>query len=174
MKKEFSLEDEWLAYQLRPETPEEGILLTTLFPGADLTQRYESLNRAGEPYGIHFAHLERVRNSQSALEAAEYAKDVGKFHEFHERVFHAYFTELQDIGNVELLAAWAQEIGMDAGPLLDALKTGMYKERLEEAHRSAAANTITAVPTFIIEDSIKLVGAQPINVFKQKLLSLEK
>ncbi len=169
MKKEFPIEDEWLAYELRPETPPEGIPLTTLFPGVDLKQRYANMNRSGEPYGILFGELSRVSNSHLALEAGEFAKDAGKFHEYHKRVFRAYFSELQDIGNLDVLVKLATEAGLDAADLQTALKTGRYEPRLLHAREEAEKHSITAVPTFIIEGKHKIVGAQSMNVFRERL-----
>jgi predicted DsbA family dithiol-disulfide isomerase len=169
LKEEFPIEDEWLAYELRPETPKEGIPLTTLFPGVDLKQRYANMNRAGEPYGILFGELSRVSNSHLALEAGEFAKDVGKFHEYHDRVFRGYFSELQDIGDPDVLVKLATEAGLDAADLQDVLKTGRYAQRLQQAREEAEKHSITAVPTFIIEGKHKIVGAQPMSVFRDRL-----
>lgn len=169
MKEDFPLEDEWLAYELRPETPQEGIPLTTLFPGVDLKQRYANMNRTGEPYGIFFGELSRVSNSHLALEAGEFAKDAGKFHEYHDRVFRAYFSELLDIGNPDVLVKLATEAGLDAAELQDALNTGRYTQRLQQAREEAEKHSITAVPTFIIEGKHKIVGAQSMNVFRERL-----
>lgn len=162
-----------MAYELRPETPTEGIPLTTLFPGVDLKQRYANMNRAGEPYGIVFGELSRVSNSHLALEAGEFAKDAGKFHEYHDRVFRAYFSELLDIGNLDVLVKLAVEAGLDAGDLRIALDTGRYAQRLQRAREAAEKHAITAVPTFIIEGKHKIVGAQPMKVFREKLLAAQ-
>ncbi|MBI5250206.1 MAG: DsbA family protein [Desulfomonile tiedjei] len=169
LKKEFPIEDEWLAYELRPETPREGIPLATVFPGIDLKQRYENMNKAGDPYGISFGELSRVSNSHAALQAAEYAKDLGKFHEFHDRVFMAYFLELLDIGNPDVMLMLAREVGLDHEGLREALETDRYAPRLTEAREDATKSSITAVPTFIIADEQKIVGAQSLDVFRKRL-----
>jgi predicted DsbA family dithiol-disulfide isomerase len=127
------------------------------------------MNRAGEPYGISFGELSLVSNSHLALEAGEFAKDAGKFHEYHDRVFRAYFSELQEIGNPDVLVKLAVEAGLDAADLQTALKTGKYAQRLQQAREEAEKHSITAVPTFIIGGKHKIVGAQPMNVFRERL-----
>ncbi len=169
MKKEFPIQDEWLSFQLRPETPPEGMPFSKLFPGVDMKERYAALNRAGEPLGIKFGDRSFLSNSRPALEASEYARDRGRYADFHERVFHAYFTDILDIGNVDVLLNLAAEEGLDAGELKRALEDRTYATRIEEAMREAARYGVTAVPTFIINEKHKIVGAQPLDSFRDRL-----
>ena len=158
-----------MAYELRPETPREGIPLSSLFPGIDLKQRYDNLNRAAEPFGITFSELSRVSNSHVALQAGEYAKASGKFHDFHDRVFRAYFQEILDIGNTDLVLKLAGEVGLDVEDLRGALENDRYAPHLQDAREMAAKYSITAVPTFIIGEEQKIVGAQSLDVFRKRL-----
>jgi predicted DsbA family dithiol-disulfide isomerase len=168
LKKEFPLTDEWVAYELRPEMPLEGMPMSKIFPGVDLKKRYESLSHAGSPYGISLNEISRASNSRLALEASEYARDKGHFDSFHGRVFRAYFVETRDIGNLEVILGLASEDGLDDDDLRRALKEKQYAARLEEAKDEARGYGITAVPTFIINGKHKLVGAKPIEAFRDK------
>ena len=169
MKKEFPIEDEWVSFQLRPQTPPEGIPFTALFPGTDMKERYENLNKTGAPFKIRFGERTFLSNSRHALEASEYARDHGKYDSFHERVFRAYFTELLDIGNLEILLNLAQEVGLNPLDLNRSLEGGFYTARLEEAGQEAARWGVSAVPTFIINDTNKIVGALPLETFRERL-----
>lgn len=173
MKKEFLIEETWVAFQLRPWTPAEGIPFATLFPGVDIKERYVSLNKAGEPYGLKFGDRTFLSNSKPALEASEYARDQGKFELFHEHVFRAYFTDLLDIGDTAVLLRLSQEVGLDPRELNDALEEERYRSRIEESMKDAARVGVTAVPTFLIQGVQKIVGAQPLGVFRDQLTRLE-
>jgi len=173
LKKEFPLHDEWLPYELRPETPPEGIAFTTLFPGADLAARLANLQRAGAPYGIVFGERTRTSNSRSALEAAEYARDQGLYHGFHVRVFRAYFTEALDIGDLDVLCTLGEQVGLDAGSLRAALADGLYAPRIHAARQEAEQYGVTAVPTFIIDNREKIVGAQDLTAFRAHFKALQ-
>ena len=173
MKKEFTLTDEWLAYELRPDMPFEGMLMSKLFPGADLKKRYESLTQAGSPYGVAFSALSRASNSHIALEASEYARAQGHFHSFHNRVFRAYFVDTRDIGDVELILELARQEGLDSDDLRQSLKEKRFAKVLEEAKQQARRWQVTAVPTFIIDDKYRIVGAQPIDVFREKFRTIQ-
>ncbi len=157
-----------MAFELRPEMPPEGMPMSKLFPGVDLKKRYESLSNAGSPYGIAFQELSNASNSRLALEASEYARDNGHFDSFHGRVFRAYFVETLDIGDLEVIRELALQEGLDCDELLRALQEKRYASRLEGAKQEAGRHCVTAVPTFIINDKHKIVGAQAIEAFREK------
>jgi hypothetical protein len=52
LKKEFDIHGEWLGFEIHPETPREGMLLTERFSAAGLDQMYDSLQQRGEALGI--------------------------------------------------------------------------------------------------------------------------
>ncbi len=139
-----------------------------------MKERYTSLDKAGGPFGIRFGERTFLSNSRPALEASEYARDKGSYDSFHERLFRAYFTDLLDIGDVAILCNLAQEEGLDPGELSQCLRDGIYSPRIEEAMREAALYGITAVPTFIVNDTHKIVGAHPVESFRRQLAIIEK
>jgi len=158
---------------LRPWTPPEGIPFTELFPGLDIKVRYASLNKAGEPFGCGFGERTFLSNSKPALEASEYARDNGKYDSFHGQVFRAYFTDLLDIGDTKILFKLAIEVGLDPQGLKRSLDKGLYRTRIEEAMKVAARYGITSVPTFIVEEVHKIVGAQPLGSFRDQLRRIQ-
>jgi len=169
LKKEFPIEDEWVSFELRPQTPPEGIPYTVLFPGVDIKERYASLNKTGAPFGIRFGERKFLSNSRLALEASEYARDHERYDPFHERVFRAYFTDLLEIGNLKIVLGLAQEVGLDPVDLNDALEIGFYTCLIEEGSQEAARCGINAVPTFVINDTDTIVGALPLETFRERL-----
>lgn len=169
LNKEFDLQVEWLGFEIHPETPPEGTPLTSMFPGADAEAINRRLNSMGEPYGITFRKIEHIANSRLALEAGEFAKQQGRFDRFHHAVFQAYFGQGGDIGSIEVLTEIAGNAGLDAAALRTALRTGMYRQKIEAVKEDASRIGVTAAPTFIINDRDRIVGAQTIEVFREKL-----
>jgi predicted DsbA family dithiol-disulfide isomerase len=127
---------------------------------------YDQLQRRGKEAGIVFGNRTILSNSRLALEASEYARDMGKYEAFHENIFHAYFTEALDIGILDVIATVAKKSGIDDINMRKALKDGRYSKRLDEARKEGQAINLTGVPTFIINAKHKIVGAQPINIFR--------
>lgn len=135
---------------------------------------YANLKNAGRLYNIEFKGNELLSNSHLALAAGEYAKAKGKFEEFHEKIFHAYFTEGKDIGNINVLSSIAEDIGLDQEEMLQILEGGAYDNVLHHTQDIAHRYDIGSTPTFIIDDKYAIVGAQAIESFKRVLLDIEK
>ena len=101
--------------------------------------------------------------------ASEYARDLGHYDSFHEHMFHAYFTDGLDIGSLDIITAVAGKSGLDEKEVQRAVLEGRYASRLDEARREGQLIGLTGVPLFIIENKHKIVGAQPIEVFRNLL-----
>lgn len=140
-------------------------MLSKRFKGRDLSGFYNQLNTRGKELGLVIGNCTLLSNSRLALQASEYARDLGKYASFHENIFHAYFTRCLDIGNPDVIATIAGESGLDAQELFKTFADGRYLPRLAEARKEGEMIYLTGVPTFIIEDKYKIVGAQPLEVF---------
>ena len=130
---------------------------------------FDNLRRRGEAFGIVFGDLSVLSNSRLSLEASEYARDMGKHAQFHEHIFHAYFTRAMDIGDAGKLCDLATKCGLDAIDLMHALQDHRYQPRLDAARKEGLKIQLTGVPTYIINDRHKIVGAQPVETFKDLL-----
>lgn len=113
----------------------------------------------GAQYGIEFGSLEYLSNSRLALEAAEYARDMGVHDAFHKKVFEAYFTHSQNIGDEDILLGLAEDCGLSAAELGATLRDGVYSERVKAGSRMAKQLGVTAIPAFVIEDLPIVTGA---------------
>ena len=163
-----------MSCEIHPETPPEGVLLSVRLPGIDWDGMYQNLRRSGAQYGIAFGDVKLLSNSRLSLEAGEYARDHGRFDEYHEEIFRAYFTAVKDIGRMDVILDAARSAGLDAEALQAALKKGLYRDRLQAAQQESERYGVTGVPAFIIEDQYKIVGAQPLEVFRETLHGLKK
>lgn len=159
-----------MPYEIHPEVPKEGQKVSELFPGASVSGMFANLNQMGNKYGVKFSGADFISNTHLALLATEYAKEKGKFHEFHEKLFYVYFTEGKNIGDMELLKSIAKSIGLDKDEMISKLKDGSYVGKLEKATSLAIRYGVRSTPTFIINNKQAIVGAQPIEKFKQILL----
>ncbi len=138
-----------------------------------MTKMYDHLRQRGREFGIVFGNHTLLSNSRIALGASEYARDMGMFDGFHENMFRAYFTEALDIGNLDVVSSVAKGNGLDADSMMAAIQDGRYRTRLDEARREGRMLNLTGVPTFIINGKYKIVGAQPLDVFKEVIGKLK-
>lgn len=174
LKKEFNMEDTWLPLEIHPDTPPEGKNLTSMFPKATLAAMTSNLKAYGKSYGLEFNNLLLLSNSHISLLAGEFAKEKNKFHEYHEAAFRAYFTDNKDIGNINVLEEIFKALDLDIAEFKAAITEGLYEDALENTQREASMNHIQSTPTFIVNNKYAIVGAQPLESFREALLRIEK
>ena len=133
----------------------------------------KNLNYSGSLYGINFGKLERMPNSHNALEAAEFARAHGKLKEYHSALMDAYFRDLKDIGDLEVLGDLGKSLGLNKEELISAVKNRAYETTLNNSAKDAHSMEINSTPTFVINNKYSLVGAQPIEEFRKILDTLK-
>jgi predicted DsbA family dithiol-disulfide isomerase len=166
----------WLPFDLHPEYPAEGI------PRSELDRRYgddhrEHVRRIVEECGYTYDPPPNVvPNSRKALELTEFARDAGLHPAVHDRLMDAYWSEAQNIGDEETLLSLVAEAGLDRAEAADALADGRYRDRIAASTREANLLGINAIPAFVLDERLLLVGAYPQEVFERafdQLASME-
>jgi len=155
-------------FLLRPETPPEGMPARRIVP-PDAPPTPMELR--GEQLGIKFTRG-RTWSSYShlALEAAEYALRTSEnAWAYHRRLFKAYFTDLEDIGNVDVLVRLAEETGIDAEGLRQVLTDRSLEQEVDEGIMWSRQIGVTAIPTFIFNERAGMVGAQELPAFREMM-----
>lgn len=89
--------------------------------------------------------------------------------EVKELFLEAYFTNGQDVGHLDVIAACVRQSGLDESHLLTWLESGGGLQELQEDFAGAAMREITAVPSFVIDDRFIIPGAQDTEVFVRAL-----
>jgi predicted DsbA family dithiol-disulfide isomerase len=162
---------EWKGFQIHPDYPAAGIPVEQRIAqyGQD---RYAAIWRnilsLAEGIGLEMNPPSVLTNSLMALEATAYARDQGKEQAFSSAVYQAYFQQGQNIGDIAVILALAEQVGLDHAELLDHLKAGTYSDRIQASHQEARAFGVSGVPTFIV-GSAQIVGAQSPEVFVSML-----
>lgn len=117
---------------------------------------------------------EVVPNSRKALEVTELARDLGVHEAVHTRLMDAYWSEAVDIGDEDTLISLAAEAGVDRQQARDALAEGRYSQRVVESTREANVVGINAIPAFVLDDRLLLVGAHPHETFERAFEELAR
>jgi predicted DsbA family dithiol-disulfide isomerase len=105
--------------------------------------------------------------SRRAHEAAHWARRLGKFREYNDALFRAFFQRGEDIGNTDVLARLAYDMALEGDDLRQALGKDLYLENVLADEREAKKLGLRGVPAFIANRKIALSGVQ-------SLESLEK
>ncbi len=116
----------------------------------------------GEKVRVVWKHepLPMHPNAMPAAEAAEAAREQGKFWQMHDRLF-------ADQGglNQQNFERYARELGLDMARFDESLRSHRNRPRIDEDMALAGRVGATGTPTFFINGE-KLVGAQPFEAFK--------
>ena len=107
-------------------------------------------------------------NTLYSLEATEYAQQRGKFMEFHQAAYQAFWQDRQDLGQIETLTQIANAVGLDGADLAQSLEQGAHSQTVIAQYREALQYGINGIPTFLI-GNLMFTGAHPYPVFKQAM-----
>ena len=163
LKNRFDIEIEHIGIEIHPETPDVGIDLRGRISGIE--EIYGHLKSRGRLYGIDFCDVNVLSNSRKALIVGEYARKVGRNHEFTKEVFKAYFEDCLDIGKEKVIFKIAEKIGLSKKEVEDCLRNPLYQKNFANNCAEAKKLDICSVPTFIINDKFRITGAQAEETF---------
>ena len=166
----------WRPFQLNPDMPSEGVdrkaYLTRKFGGMDrAAQRNDQLAQLGASEGIdfQFGRVERTPNTVNSHRLIRYAGRFGAQTSVMGAVFHAYFTDGRDIGDIETLADIGAAEGLERGALAKYLRSREDVDAVIADDEAARGLGINGVPCYIIEGRYAVSGAQSPEIFVQIL-----
>jgi predicted DsbA family dithiol-disulfide isomerase len=165
MRDRFGAEVMWLAFDLHPEYPPEGI------PRAELTARYgeamhDRMRARFEQEGLVYnPPPDVVPNTRLAQQVTELARARGLGPQMHDRLMDAYWAEAVDIGDADELRRLAAEIGIDDPDA--AWNDPIHLERVLASSSQAQSIGVTGVPGFLLDRRLLVLGAQPRELFEQ-------
>nr|WP_267313790.1 DsbA family protein [Desulfosediminicola flagellatus] len=151
----------WRAFPLHPETPEEGRTLEELFKTdtTHISRIISQLKQHADQLGLPFGDRHMTFNSRLAQELGLWAEDKGYGHAFHMEAFTRYFAESCNLAKHDELLKIVESCNLPRNEALDVIANRSYKDAVDRDWERSRKMQITAVPTFIIEES-RLVGAQ--------------
>ena len=169
LEREHGARVEWLPFDLHPEYPPEGIRREELhrrYPEDVHARTRQMVEAAGLAYN---PPPDVVPNSRQALELTELAREKGLHEPVHTRLMHAYWSEGQNIGDTETLLDLVAEAGLDREEAAGALADRRYAARVDASTAEAQQAGIHAIPAFVLDGRLLLLGAQPHEIFERAL-----
>jgi predicted DsbA family dithiol-disulfide isomerase len=168
-RREFDADLTWLPFDLHPEYPPEGI------PLAELHRRYglaagqrDPLRDRFEAAGLVYDRPETVPNTKLALRLTELARERGLHEPFHDRLMLAYWSEATNLGDADELRRLAAEVGLDADDVERVISDrSAYQDVVHASTAQAQSIGINAIPAFLLDRRLILLGAQPLDVFRR-------
>lgn len=105
------------------------------------------------------------RESWDAAQAAEAARDQGKFWQYHDALFNAQGRENSGAFSYDELVALARQVGLDVPKFEQTLSSNIHLAEIQREVDAASKAGVNSTPTFFIGTK-KIVGVQPYGEFK--------
>jgi len=172
-KTEVAAHIHWQPFELNPSMPDEGQNLQE-----HITQKYgittvkseenrRLLTDLGVSLSFKFAFSEdsRMVNTFKAHQLLHWAglQDGNYEHELKLALFHAYFTDNQDVNDDNVLLAAAISVGFSTEQTLQALRDEPYADAVRQRQKLWVDRGISGVPAMVFGNRYLVTGAQGID-----------
>ena len=178
---ELGLEDveiEYKAFLLDPNAPmtniertEEALARKYRVSRLEAKQMVDGVVQRAKSVGLHYRYdLVQATNTKAAHRLLKLVDGEHK-KALNEALYRAYFVEGKNLSSPVDLALIAQEFGIEPMDVEALFNTDIQQNELENDVNEARTLRIAGVPFFLFEDGTSIKGAQPISVFKDKLMN---
>lgn len=159
----------WRSFQLAPDAPASedrphAELLAAKFGTSreQVATMHARMTADGARDGVRFA-FDRVRmeNSFDAHRLIHLARTHDRAPEMVDRLFAAYFSNGESVGDRATLVRIATELGIDDAATRDVLESDAFADAVHADQARAREFGITGVPFFAIDAKYGISGAQP-------------
>lgn len=164
---DFACQTVWRPFFLNPDTPPEGEpyqpFLERKFGGREqVAALFSRVRQAGVVYGLDF-QFEKIQVRANTLQAHRlifWAQKQGNARRLVDRLFAAQFIHGENLCDIDLLVAVADETGYDAAAVRRYLASDEDVEPVRALAREGRELGINMVPTFIVDKRQIVVGAE--------------
>jgi predicted DsbA family dithiol-disulfide isomerase len=153
----------WRSFELRPNT------VPPLDPNAEYLHRVwdASVYPLAGKLGVTMRLPPVQPRTRRTHEAAHWARSIGRFDEYHHALLAAFFERGENIGEVDVLVALADSLGMPGGELRRALAAYEFEQHVIDDEELAKQTDVGSVPAFIANGRYGVIGVQPVEVLKE-------
>jgi predicted DsbA family dithiol-disulfide isomerase len=159
----------WRSFQLDSSAPTtadgdplERLVAKYGMSRADAERAQARVTATAASVGLDF-HLDRARsrNTFDAHRLLHHALTAGKQSELKERLMAAYFVDGEAVGEPEVLARLATEVGLERSAVREVLDSDRFAAEVRQDELEARRLGISGVPFFVIDRTYGISGAQP-------------
>ena len=169
----WDIELDWAPFFLDPSIPPEGRPRAPQAPGSPETP----VEARGKRLGLDFRRGRTFTpHTILSLQAGEWAAATGTTQQvidFHRALFKAYFTDFEDLMQIDTLVRHADEVGLNGAALRDVLVNGTFADTTNAAIEQSYAVGVQAIPTFILDERYAVVGAQEYDTLERVMEQLK-
>jgi len=172
-----SLDIVWRSFELDPDAPSAHDRRTVellagkyRMPVEQAQGMMDDMTAKGAADGITFRFDRSISgNTFDAHRLIHLAATHGLREPMVERLFTAYFTDGESVGDRATLTRLAGELGLDTAAVAAMLASDTFTADVRADEQRAQQFGITGVPFFAIDETYGISGAQPASVLSQAL-----
>jgi len=170
-RSEVQVERKWRPFQLQPGMPRGtkwDEFSSQKFGGAVNRQAaFERVVEAGSSEGItfDFENMPFAPNTEDAHRLILWAERHNLGTQMSTRLFKAYFSEAQNVMDLETLSDLAVKVGLERECTLEFLQGEALRAEVSQSQNQAAQLGVSGVPFYVFGEKYALSGAQPLEVF---------
>jgi predicted DsbA family dithiol-disulfide isomerase len=134
--------------------------------GYDIPKMQAQMRARMEAEGLPYGNRSMTYNSRLAQELGAWADTQPGGEAIHDALFRAYFVDVRNIGDPEVLVEIAVSVGLPAEGAREVLEKRTHKAAIDADWEKSHQYGVTGVPTFVIGKH-GVVGAQPYEALEQ-------
>jgi predicted DsbA family dithiol-disulfide isomerase len=171
------VELEWKSFELDPHAERN--------PGGSLNERlaqkygqtvqwaqqmHAQMTEQAKSVGLEYRFDQAVpTNTLDAHRLIHLASQHGLQDQAEERLFQAYYSRGEHVGDLEQLTQIGIELGLPEPEVKQALQSDAFASEVRQDEQEAQELGIQAVPFFLLNRRYAVSGAQPVEVFQRAL-----
>ena len=151
-------------FQLYPKVPKGG-LPKSAFPSTRKPGVGAALKEAAAEENITFNYkkIKVIPNTLEAHRLMSLCEDNDLKNELGMALFESYFVKTEDVEDPLVLARIARDAGLAKEKIDQFLHTDIGEAAVTEEILALKADGVTAVPSFILDGDLLVMGVQPVN-----------
>jgi predicted DsbA family dithiol-disulfide isomerase len=136
-------------FPLHPGTPVEGLLISELLAGRDLSAIHERLYTEMDKLDLPHGERRYTYNSRLAQELALWADTQVEGRPLDPLLYQAYFVHDRNLAKPDVLLPLVEAAGLDAAAAEEVLQKRSFSAAVDAAWERARRFGINGVPTFV-------------------------
>jgi predicted DsbA family dithiol-disulfide isomerase len=177
LKGEIEADITFHPFELNPDMPaggENGLEHIAKKYGMSVDQVRENRARIGDRaaeigFTMNTSDASRAYNTFDAHRLIAWAGERGRQLEMKQQLFTLYFTDQQDPGDRDTLAAAAEAAGLDGAEAREVLTSDRYANQVRAEEMLWRQRGINSVPAVVVDDRYLISGGQPPEEFARQL-----
>ncbi len=151
-------------FQLYPKVPKGGLPKSS-FPATRKPGVGAALKEAAAEENIifNYKNIKVIPNTLEAHRLMNFCADNNLKNRLGMALFESYFEKTEDVEDPLVLARIARDAGLAKDKIEQFLHTNIGEEEVTAEIKALKADGVTAVPSFILDGDLLVMGVQPVS-----------